>query len=111
MGKIFVTSKRRPAQKMKVLFTFALSALIFAVVNGDVTKCPDDQGFVQKQGGGTECVECKKEDPAATTGCGHTVNEVTRCQQWKGSGYCENDHVYAHIVQPRCLYICEICTE
>merc|ERR1719466_231048 len=89
--------------------------LIFAVVNGnehgDVIKCPENYGLVQQRGGGTKCVECKKENKAAKTACGHPKNEVKQCQGWKKSGYCDDNHEYAYIVQRSCLYICEICTQ
>merc|ERR1712096_383819 len=49
--------------------------------------------------GGTKCVECKKENKAAKTACGHPKNEVKQCQGWKKSGYCDDNHKFAHIVQ------------
>merc|ERR1712168_796680 len=101
----FVTYGRQ-VTKMKVLITFALLALVCSIVSGDghvsATTCAEDQGLAAKKGGGFVCVDCKDDDVTMATSC--SGKKQTVCELWSSLGHC-NDQ-YAHIVQPRCPFMC-----
>merc|ERR1711967_172034 len=114
MGLISFATDGRQAKKMKVLFTFALLALVFSIVSGDghhsPTTCPEGQGLARKTGnGGSVCVDCVNDDQRQAASC--SGKKQTLCELWSGLGYCNDSSRFAYIVQPLCPFMCGICTK